>query len=88
MNHLTVISVSVSVIAVALLLMNLHNRRKLALLRARGIYPEPGTETDADVVRLIQEREKILAIRCYRAIHGGGLKDAKEAVEEIQRQQT
>jgi ribosomal protein L7/L12 len=84
MDHLAVVAFAVSVIVLAIVLMNLHARRQLALLRARGIYPEPGRETDADVVRLIQEREKILAIRCYRAIHGGGLKEAKEQVERIQ----
>jgi ribosomal protein L7/L12 len=83
-NPIVIVAVVISVIVVAILLMNAHSRRKLTSLRARGIYPEAGKETDADVVRLIQEREKILAIRCYRAIHGGGLKDAKEAVERME----
>lgn len=83
-NQLLFVAVVTSVIVVAIVLMNAHNRRKLTSLRARGIYPEDGKETDADVRRLIQEKEKILAIRCYRAIHGGGLKDAKEAVERIE----
>jgi ribosomal protein L7/L12 len=54
-------------------------------LRARGLYPETGKETDADVIKLLKAGEKIMAIRCYRALHHAGLKEAKEAVEAIER---
>ena len=57
--------------------------RKHAELRARGIYPEDGHETDEDVLRLVQAGEKIMAIRCYRVLHKVGLKEAKDAVERL-----
>jgi ribosomal protein L7/L12 len=61
--------------------------RKAEELRARGIYPAKGKETDADVLNLLKAGEKIMAIRCYRSIHRVGLKEAKEAVEAIERAQ-
>jgi len=61
----------------------LRAERKVADLRAVGIYPEEGTETDADVSLLLARGEKIMAIRCYRTIHKVGLKEAKAAVESL-----
>jgi ribosomal protein L7/L12 len=40
-----------------------------------------------DVQALIQQGKKIDAIKLYRQLHGTGLKDAKEAVEKLERQQ-
>lgn len=57
--------------------------RKVASSRARGIYPEAGKEREQDVVRLLSAGEKIMAIRCYRAVHRVGLKEAKDAVEAL-----
>ncbi len=57
--------------------------RKVAALRAEGVYPAKGTETDADVSRLLAHGEKIMAIRCYRTVHKVGLKEAKAAVESL-----
>lgn len=57
--------------------------RKHAELRARGLYPADGHETDEDVLRLVQAGEKIMAIRCYRSLHKVGLKEAKDAVERL-----
>ncbi len=37
----------------------------------------------SEVVELMRAGNKIQAIRVYREVHGCGLKDAKEAVEEI-----
>ena len=59
-------------------------RNRLQSLQARGIYPAPGAESDADVRRLLESGEKILAIRCYRSLHNVGLKEAKEAVEALE----
>jgi ribosomal protein L7/L12 len=59
--------------------------KRAAGLRARGIYPERGKERDEDVLRLLSVGEKIMAIRCYRDLHKVGLKDAKLAVETLQR---
>ena len=43
--------------------------------------------TDEDVKRFIEAGEKITAIKLYREIHGGGLKEAKDAVHKIAREQ-
>ena len=61
-------------------------KRKVGALRARGIYPEEGKETDTDVLHLLQSGEKIMAIRCYRELHKVGLKEAKDAVELLEKQ--
>jgi ribosomal protein L7/L12 len=60
--------------------------RKVADLRARGIYPAAGDEKDEDVLRLLRAGEKIMAIRCYRSLHKVGLKEAKDAVELLENQ--
>jgi len=52
-------------------------------LRDQGLYPQAGQGSDADVERLLRTGRKIDAIKLYREIHGGGLKDAKEAVEAL-----
>ena len=59
------------------------NRARVDRLRGRGIYPASGQETEADVERLVMMGRKIDAIKVYRAIHGVGLKEAKEAVDEL-----
>jgi ribosomal protein L7/L12 len=64
---------------------NRSTTKKLGTLRERGVYPEEGKETDQDVLRLAQAGEKIAAIRCYRSIHNVGLKEAKDAVEAMER---
>jgi ribosomal protein L7/L12 len=57
------------------------SERNIANLRTRGIYPAAGAEKDEDVLRLARAGKKILAIKCYRALHKVGLKEAKDAVE-------
>ena len=57
--------------------------KKVGALRARGLYPEPGRETEQDIVRLLQSGEKIMAVRCYRSLHKVGLREAKDAVESL-----
>ncbi len=44
--------------------------------------PPKGT-TDEDIRKLAQQGKKIKAIKWYRAMHGVGLKEAKDAVEEM-----
>ena len=61
-------------------------QRKIEGLRRRGLYPLEGQETEAHVDSLIQMGRKIEAIKVYRKLHGVGLKEAKEAVEERARQ--
>ena len=43
----------------------------------------PPGDDDGTLVRLSESGNRIEAIRRYRARHGGGLKDAKEAVERL-----
>jgi ribosomal protein L7/L12 len=61
------------------------SEKKVAGLRARGIYPQDGKEREEDVLRLLQAGEKIMAIRCYRSLQKVGLKEAKDAVELLEK---
>ena len=45
------------------------------------------TPTDDEVKRLVLAGQKIEAIKLYREIHQGGLKEAKDAVDKIARGQ-
>ncbi len=47
----------------------LNAARKVAALRARGIYPHKGLETEADVLRLVKLGHEVWAVRCYRSLH-------------------
>lgn len=85
MNSWTNLLVLAGMIVAVVLVGNFFAERKVSSLRARGIYPEKGKEREADVSRLLSAGEKIMAIRCYRALHKVGLKEAKEAVELLER---
>jgi len=62
---------------------------KLDLLLRHLEVPQPGSAAgpsiavDPDVVALARAGRKIEAIKRYREINGGGLKDAKDAVERL-----
>lgn len=73
-------------IVLGIVVLNSTSKRKFESLKQRGIYPPHGGGSESDIERLIQEKQKIYAIKLYRELHGGGLKEAKEAVEakEIQ----
>jgi len=43
----------------------------------------PQDATDGDVYRLWQQGKRLQAIRLYRALHGMGLKEAKDAIESM-----
>lgn len=53
--------------------------------RQKGIYPPKDKATMFDVRRLILQGEKELAIRLYCEIFRAARKDAKKAVEELER---
>ena len=56
----------------------------ILLAIGRGSSPEiPDNVTDEDIRTLAQQGKKIQAIKWYRALHGVGLKEAKEAVERM-----
>lgn len=57
---------------------------KLRQARRDGLYPPTGSGNDAHVAALLARGEKGLAIRLYREVHGGGLKEARLAVEKLQ----
>lgn len=48
--------------------------------------PPSPPELEARIRELLRARKKIEAIKEYRTHHGSGLKEAKEAVEEMERQ--
>jgi len=64
----------------------LSSRSSLAEARRRGICPPAGSGSDADVMALMARNEKRVAIRLFRELHGGGLKDARLAVEAMARE--
>jgi ribosomal protein L7/L12 len=64
-----------------------RQQQKLRKARREGLYPPPGGGSDAHVAALMAQGEKSLAIRLYRELHGGGLKDARIAVEEMHQRQ-
>ena len=53
--------------------------------RRKGLYPERGKATMFDVRRLIIEGEKHLAVRVYAEIFKINHKEAKKAVEELEK---
>lgn len=75
------------VVVIGAVVANRITAKKLSDLRARGLYPPAGQESDAEVRRWLAAGEKIMAIRCYRLAHKVGLKEAKDAVEELERTQ-
>jgi ribosomal protein L7/L12 len=71
-------------VAVGLFIAFAQKRQKAEHIRLQGLLPSPGQiPTDGDVKRLAQAGEKITAIKIYRQIHGGGLKEAKDAVDKL-----
>ena len=58
-------------------------QNKMNKLRKIGLYPKKGTGTLNDVEKLVSEGYRIEAIKLYREIKGVGLKEAKEEVEKI-----
>jgi uncharacterized membrane protein YqjE len=55
----------------------------IVINRRRGIYPQKGQETMADVRRLALNGNTTLAINAYRTIKGVNLKTAKQEVDKI-----
>ena len=46
----------------------------------------PNNISDADIRQFARQGQKIRAIKCYRILYGVGLKEAKEAVEDMMRE--
>lgn len=56
---------------------------RLSQLRRCGLYPQARQATMADVERLLANGLPVWAMRCYREIHGCGLRQAREAVAAL-----
>ncbi|MEI6861227.1 MAG: hypothetical protein WCL04_03150 [Verrucomicrobiota bacterium] len=74
---LLVVLIASAVVAVGYL----DAAQKVASLRARGIYPHKGLETEADVLRLLNLGHEVCAVRCYRSLHKQVR--LREAVERV-----
>jgi ribosomal protein L7/L12 len=89
MQRSAIVSLSVAgLCTIAIIIVLVANRgadNRVTALRLRGVYPEEGKAKEDDVLRLLQAGEKIMAIRCYREIHNVGLKEAKDAVEALEK---
>ena len=68
-------------IALLLLIMNFRSNARFKTAQRSGLYPPPGHGNDEDVLRLIQAKQKLLAIKLYRELHNCGLKEAKDAID-------
>ena len=55
----------------------LAQRQRRRLIES-GLYPKPGTETDADVQRLMAAGHVDAAIRCHQAAHRVGYRQARD----------
>ena len=53
--------------------------------RRKGFYPQKGKATMFDVRRFVLMGEKNLAIRVYREIFSTNYKEAKKAVDELEK---
>lgn len=56
---------------------------RIMALRGKGLYPKVGQASDADMMRLLQNDHRILAMRCYREVHGCSLREAQAAVAKL-----
>ena len=79
---LTILAVLIGIVFL-LFLADAWTRARIRRLQRRGLYPLEGEETDTDVERLIRLSRRMEAIRVYRAVHGGDLKSAREAVDRL-----
>lgn len=61
----------------------IYTKTTLAGLRRKGIYPQAGQASMADVARLKKLGLTAWAMRCYRDIRRCSLRQAKEAVDAL-----
>ncbi len=80
------IAIAVLVIVVVLALLTRGRRDERASL-PRGPSSLPSSQNSDDIIReLLRSSRKIEAIKHYRQQYGTGLKEAKEAVERMERE--
>ena len=68
---------------VVVLAFHFYSLHQLSKLRRAGVYPKAGQASSADVERLVKSGFPVLAIRCYRELHGCSLRQAREAVQVL-----
>ncbi|MDO4769774.1 MAG: hypothetical protein Q4A11_05340 [Brachymonas sp.] len=71
---------ALGLIGIALSTAHIWVHLRIMALRAKGVYPQAGHASDTDVMRLLQNGHRILAMRCYREVHGCSLREAQAAV--------
>ena len=59
---------------------HLYTTTIISKLRQSEVYPQVGQATMADVERLEKQGLFVLAVRCYREIHGCSLRQANKKV--------
>lgn len=72
-----------AVVVVVVLSLHFYTLFKLSNLRKAGVYPKAGQASSADVERLVKSGFPVLAIRCYRELHGCSLRQARAAVQAL-----
>ena len=82
---MTKLLVTILIIVVGLFVLNWSKRLTRKYSGGAAFIPPRGEGTDADVERLLLHGRKMSAIKLYREIHGVGLKEAKEEVDELAR---
>ncbi len=53
------------------------------LIGSKAVPAAPENVSDEDIRSLAKQGQKIQAIKWYRSLHGVGLKDAKQSVEQM-----
>ena len=56
------------------------------LYRKRDKYPLKGKAEKGDIVRLVKDRKRILAMRAYRDLHRCGLIEAKHGIKQLEKE--
>lgn len=82
--ELTTVALVAVVALVALAVGYALGRRRSGGTRVVWQGAAPDLPADAELEELVRRGRKIDAIRRYRELHGGGLKDAKDAVERLE----
>jgi len=84
MNNAMVVIIGIIIL---ITVASMIQKNKVKELQNRGLYPETGQGTMEQVNQLIAKGYKIQAIKLYREIKDVGLKEAKEEVEKLAKQQ-
>jgi ribosomal protein L7/L12 len=76
--------IALAIVVIIWAIAAIQTRQKVQRARQRGLWPPlDQIPTDADVERLAEAGERVLAIKMCRQIHGMGLAEAKAVVERM-----